>query len=61
MICLISFRKFSDVLPDFTCGKAIGNLLSICLGVIVLNHSPFVAFIGNIPLLKALRVNSRPS
>ena len=23
--------------------------------------SPFVAFIGNIPLLKTLRVNSRPS
>ena len=26
MICLISFNKFSDVLPAFTCASAIGNL-----------------------------------
>ena len=26
MICLISFNKFSDVLPAFTFGRAIGNL-----------------------------------
>ena len=26
MICLISFSKFSDVLPGFTCARAIGNL-----------------------------------
>ena len=26
MICLISFSKFSDVLPAFTCGRAIDNL-----------------------------------
>ena len=31
MICLISFSKFSDVLPTFTCAIAIGNLCSICL------------------------------
>ena len=30
MICLISFSKFSDVLPAFTCPKAIGNLWGIC-------------------------------
>ena len=33
MICLISFSKFSDVLPAFTCANALGNLRSICLGV----------------------------
>ena len=26
MICLISFNKFSDVLPAFTCRSATGNL-----------------------------------
>ena len=26
MISLISFRKFSDVLPAFTCARAIRNL-----------------------------------
>ena len=26
MICLISFSKFLDVLPDFTCARAIGYL-----------------------------------
>ena len=26
IICLISFSKFSDVLPVFTCARAIGNL-----------------------------------
>ena len=36
MICLISFSKFSDVLIDFTCARAIGNLWSICLGLNIL-------------------------
>ena len=26
IICLISFCKFSDVLPAFTCGSGIGDL-----------------------------------
>ena len=26
IICLISFSKFSDVLPAFSCARAIGNL-----------------------------------
>ena len=33
MICLISFSKFSDVLFAFTCARAIGNILRICLRV----------------------------
>ena len=57
------------MLPAFTCAIAIGNLWGICLGVNIFNHvaklegHPFlcVSLIGNIPLLKALRVNSRPS
>ena len=46
--------------PAFTCARAIGNLWSICLGVKVINHFPCFSFIGNIPLLKALRINSWP-
>ena len=61
MICLISFNRHSDVLAAFTCAGAIGNLGSICLGVNILIQSTFAAFFGNIQLLKALRVNSRPS
>ena len=61
MICLISFSKFCYVLPPFTCARAIDNLCSICLGVNIFNPFPCVAFIGNIPLLKALRITSRPS
>ena len=41
MICLISFSKFSDVLPAFTCARAIGNLWTICLGVNILRPSPY--------------------
>ena len=61
MICLISFSKFSDVSPAFTCARAIGNLWCNCLGVNISSLSPCVAFIGNIPLLKALRDNSQLS
>ena len=65
IIFLISLGKFSDVLPAFTCARAIGNLWHTCLGVNIVSPSSlvpsvFVIFIGNIPLLKALRVNSRP-
>ena len=57
------------MLPDFTCARAIGNLWSICLGDNTFTCPaksegrpfPCVPVIGNIPLLKALRVNSRPS
>ena len=50
-IRLISFSKFSDVLP-------IGNLWNICLGVNVFSSFPYDGFNRNMPLLKALRVNS---
>ena len=36
MICLISFSKFSDVLPAFTSASAIGSHCSICFGVNIL-------------------------
>ena len=36
MICLISFSKYSNVLPAFICASAIGNLCSVCLGLNVL-------------------------
>ena len=49
------------MLPAFTYERAIGNLWKICLGVNIFNPLSFIAFIGNIPLLKALRVNSWPS
>ena len=34
-ICLILFNKRSELLPDFTCARAIDNLWSICLGVLL--------------------------
>ena len=70
MSCPISFSKFSDVLPTFTCARAIVILWSFCLGVNNLSRGrskdegcplPCVDFIGNILLLKTLRINSRPS
>ena len=39
MICLISFSKFSEVLPGFTCAIASGNFGSIFLGVNILRPS----------------------
>ena len=70
MTFLISFSKFSDVLPAFTCAKAIDNHWSICLGVNIfrlewsetLSKKPVPAiFIGNILLSKALRTLSLTS
>ena len=49
------------MLPTCTCARATGNPRSICLGAKILSPSPCVDFNGNIPLLKALRVNSRLS
>ena len=37
IVCLISFSKFSDILPAFTGASAIDNLSSICLGVNILS------------------------
>ena len=67
MIWLISFSKFLDVLPAFTCASAIGNASSVCLGVkilsclwfktlckIVVRPFPYFLF-GKITLSKALR------
>ena len=70
MICMISFSKFSDVLPAFTCERAIGNIWSICLGVDnwglelseILSEKPMPSiFIGNVFLSKALRTLSLSS
>ena len=36
MTCMISFSRFSDVLPSFTFASAIGYLWSICFGVNIL-------------------------
>ena len=48
IIWRISFSKFSDVLPAFTCARAVGNLWSICLGVNILSclHSDTLAARG---------------
>ena len=43
VMCLILFSKFSDVLLAFTCGSAICNLWSICLGVNSLRSFPCFA------------------
>ena len=36
IFCLVSFSKFSDALPAFTCSSAVGNLWIICLGLNIL-------------------------
>ena len=48
------------MLQAFTCASAIGNFLSLYVGINIINSFPCV-FIGNIHFLKALRVNSQPS
>ena len=48
VIWRISFYKFSDVLPAFTCANALGNLWSICLGVNIV-----------VPLSSCCLLNSR--
>ena len=35
----ISFSKLLDVLTDFTCGGAIGNLGTICLDLIFMTYA----------------------
>ena len=52
IICLILFSKFSDVLPVFTCARAIGSFWSICLGVNILDPVPFIDFNGDNQRLK---------
>ena len=53
MISIISFSNFSDVLPAFTCARAIGNLRSICLGVNILSPSPyFVLYVDSDKILE---------
>ena len=40
--CRISFSKFLDVLPAFTCARAVGILWSIYLSVTIFNPFPRV-------------------
>ena len=51
-------NNLPELLPAFTCSRAIGNLQSICLRGNILSPVPFVDFDGNILLLKAWRANS---
>ena len=39
----MSFKKLSELLPAFTCARAIGNLWSICFGVNILIPVPLVS------------------
>ena len=56
----ISFINFFDVLPTFTCARAIDNLQSICSEDIILTSFLCVGFNENVLLLKSIRVNYRP-
>ena len=61
MICLISFSKFSDELPTFTCTRAISCLVVNILRLewLTLSGKPVTSiFIGNILLSKILRTLS---
>ena len=42
-ICLISFNKRSELLPAFICARAVGNLWSNSLRVIILSPVPLVS------------------
>ena len=42
-VCLILFNKLSELLPAFTCTRAIGNFWSSCYGVNILSTVPLVA------------------
>ena len=46
VICLDWYKeqticKLSELVPGFTCARAIGNLWSICLGIDILSPVPF--------------------
>ena len=43
IISLISFCKFLDVLPTFTCARAIGNVWTIWFGLNIFNPFPCFA------------------
>ena len=45
VICLLSFSKFSDVLPVFTYVRVIGNLWSICFELNTLIPFPYFLFV----------------
>ena len=42
-VSLILFNKLSELLPAFTCARAIGNFWSICYGANILSPVPLVA------------------
>ena len=44
IICWISFRKFSDVIPAFACANVIVNLSNICLENNISSPFPFVVY-----------------
>ena len=45
IISLILFDKLSELLPAFSCARAIGNHWSICLDVNILSPVPLVALV----------------
>ena len=45
IISLILFDKLSELLPAFSCARAIGNHWSICLDVHILSPVPLVALV----------------
>ena len=57
-IFLISFSKFSYVLPDFTCARAIGILRSICLGLNIFNPFPCFALYLSSDAIKEYSLNN---
>ena len=46
-ICPISLNRLSELLPAFTCARAVGNLWSVCFGVNILSPVPcFVLYLA---------------
>ena len=49
---MISFNKLSELLPAFTCGRAIGNVSRIYLGVNIFSPVPLVSLIFASDIIK---------
>ena len=47
-----------DVLPAFTCARAIGNLWTICLGVDILRPSPYFVLYLASDIIKESSLNN---
>ena len=58
IICLISFSKFSDELPAFTCARAINNFWSISSGLDSFSPSTYFSLFLALDAIKEYSLNN---